>query len=111
MAVDLEALDARLNTVTLTLLGDTITYRPGGGAALPSLKAIVDYGDDTERLSGSKVISGECAVEVPVSIIAEPVSADVIELPRRAGQQFHPKDWTLDESGQNWLILLKRKPS
>jgi hypothetical protein len=112
MAVDLEALDAALNSNTLALLGDTITYTPAAGAlAEPTFKAIVDYGDQIDDLGGTRAVVNDCAVEVPVATIAEPDGADIIDLPRRPGERFQPKDWKLDESGMNWLIVLKTKPA
>lgn len=110
MAVALEDFDAALNATTLDLLGDTITYKPYGGSPL-TFRAIVDYGDNVEQLSGSEMIVGDCAVEVPKARIAEPDKRDEIVLPKRVGQTFQPKSYRLDETGMNWLILLKKKPA
>lgn len=109
MPVALEDFDAELDSTTLALLGDTIIYTPSAGVPL-TFRAIVDYGDDIERLSGTGVVRGECAVEVPVATIAQPSGADLIDLPKRAGERFLPKDWKLNKAGDGWLILLKRKP-
>jgi hypothetical protein len=109
MPTALEAWDEPLNATTLGLLGDTITYTPSGGEPL-SFTAIVDYGDTTERLSGSKVVTSDVSVEVPVNVVSEPTSADVIDLPKTA-QLYQPKDWLLDQSGDNWIVALKKKPT
>ena len=112
MAVALEDMDAVLNGTTLDLLGDTITYKPSGGSAR-SFRAIVDYGDDVEQLSGSQVVKGECAVEIPLTEAATRAEAEAAEytLPRRPGQVFQAKNVMLDKSGTNWLVVLKRKPT
>jgi hypothetical protein len=109
MAVDLEALDEVLNTTSLALLGDTITYTPEGGAPL-TLKAIVDHSDGEKLLSNSRVMTSEAAVEVAISDVPQPKGGDVIHLPK-PGQDFNPKNFEKDKSGMNWLILLKRVPS
>lgn len=109
MVVALEDLDAPLEQTTRDLLGDTITYTPAGGGPL-TFKAIVDYGDNIEQLGSSGVMTSDCAVELPVSIIAEPAKGDVALLPRRPGQRFGPKDWKRDETGFNWLVPLARLP-
>src|SRR4051812_18329356 len=103
MAVDLEALDEALNSNTLALLGDTITYTPAGGSP-QTIRAIADYSDGDRLLGSSKVLASEAAVEVPVAIIAQPAAGDVITLPR-TGLDYQPKQFLLDESGMNWLIL------
>src|SRR4051812_20002895 len=108
MAVSLEDFGSELNLTTVDLLGDTITYTPQGGSPA-TFKAIVDYGDEVERLAGSNVIHGECAVEVPLSRVPFVQSGDVIHLPK-TGLDYKPRDSRRDESGDNWLIILKRKP-
>lgn len=108
MGVALEDFDALLNATTLDLLGDTITYTPEG-AALLTFKAIADQGQMVERLSGSMVIQGEQAVEVPRTLVATVKKGDLITLPAHPGKQFNPKSWVRDESGANWLIVLARK--
>lgn len=110
MPTALEALDAELNATTLALLGDTVTYTPAGGSPL-TFAAIVDYSDEVELLAGSRVQGADCAVEVPVSVIAEPNGADRIALPKRPGTVFAPKQHLRDESGDNWLIALKTVPA
>lgn len=110
MAVDLEALDEALNERTLALLGDTITYRPGGGAALPAFKAIVEHGDAKYELGFSGAVASDAAAEVPVATIAQPNGADVVSL-ARTGLDYSPKQYRRDESGLNWLILLKVRPA
>lgn len=109
MAVSLEDFDDVLNETSLDLLGDSITYTPAGGSAL-SFKAIVDYADRVEQLSGTKMVVGENAVEVPIATVDVPTNEDEILLPKRAGVIYQPKGWIRDESGDNWLIVLKRKP-
>lgn len=110
MAVDLEALDARLNATTFTLLGDTVTYTPSGGSPL-TIKAIVDYSDNIDRFGGTQAVVGDNAVELARTDVAAPTSTDELLLPKRAGQIYQPKHFTLDESGDNWLIVLKKKPA
>lgn len=110
MAVDLEALDPTLNSATLALLGDTITYTPNSTAG-PTIKAIVDHAQNIEQFSGSKITRDDLAVEVAKTDVEEPSGEDRIELPRRPGETFKPKDWTSDESGMNWLILLQSVPT
>ena len=110
MAVDLEALDETLNGTTLTLLGDTITFTPSGGSAR-HFKALVDYGDEAELISGSRVVKGDCAVEIPLTEATRTEAAGATyELPRRPGEAFLAKNVRLDDSGKNWLVVLKRKP-
>jgi hypothetical protein len=106
----LEALDVELESTTRALLGDTITYTPAGGSALTPFDAFVDYGESADRRGGSRIIQDDMSVEVPVSIIAEVDKADVIELPKRPGKRYQPRDWLRDETGDAWVIALKEKP-
>lgn len=109
MAVDLEALDEELESTSRELLGDTITYTPHGGSPR-TFKAIVDYGDGERELGGSGVISPDRAVEVPRSIIASVDPRDTIHLHRLRLDHLPKGEAKLDETGMNWLVLLKRKP-
>lgn len=106
MAVDLEAWDAILDATTLALLGDTVVYTPQGGAPL-TLKVLADYSDGEKMLGNSRVITSEAAMEVAVADVPQPTGQDLI-FSGRVNQNFHPKDAKLDETGRNWLILLKR---
>lgn len=110
MAAALEDFDALLETGTRGLLGDTITYTPKGGEPL-TIKALVEYDDQEQSLAGSRVVAGDCAVEVSVADVPVWNGADEIVLPRRPGQVFLPKKVMLDETGMNWLIGLKKKPA
>ncbi|MEA3044573.1 MAG: hypothetical protein QOH47_2411 [Sphingomonadales bacterium] len=110
MPTALEALDETLNTSTYALLGDTITYTPAGGSALP-IAALVEYDDQEKALAGSRVVGGDCAVEVAVADVPVWSATDEIVLPRRPGQVFLPKKAMLDETGMNWLMGLKTKPA
>lgn len=109
MVSALEALDGELNSSTYALLGDTVTYTRHGELPL-ELLAIVDYGGNSERLGNSRLAMDEAAIEVPMSLIAVPNVRDVIDLPKRPGERFNPKSHLRDESGMNWLIVLKKAP-
>ena len=110
MAAALEDFDALLETTTRTVLGETIAYKPFGGDPL-TIKALVEYDDQEQPLAGSRVVAGDCAVEVSVADIPVWTGDDEIVLPRRPGQVFLPKKVMLDDTGTSWLISLKKKPA
>ena len=110
MVTPLEALDAAVETGTREALGDTIAYTPSGGAAL-SLVALVDYAQNLEQLSGSRVTTDDLALEVAKADVAEPAGGDRIVLGKRPGETFKPRDWRSDEAGDCWLIVLAQVPA
>ncbi|HEX5183589.1 MAG TPA: hypothetical protein VFW19_10615 [Allosphingosinicella sp.] len=103
-------MDATLNATTLDLLGDTITYTPFGQPTL-TFKAIADYQEKKTVAGVTSTIESEAAVEVPIAAVAAVSGKDVVTLPRLPGLSFNPKQYTLDEGGLNWLILLKKVPA
>lgn len=109
MVSPLEALDDALESTTRETVGDTISYKPTGGVAADIL-AIVDYGDETERFAGTRLTTGEVAVEIPLSIAPTRDATAEFVLPKRPGETFVPKQIQLDETGMNWLVVLKKKP-
>ena len=108
----LEQLDATLETTSRTLLGDTISLKLAGQDPV-ELLAIVDYGEDSEQLGARRAVTGDCAVEIPLSVVATraAMAAAEITLPKRPGETLVPKNIELDETGMSWLVVLKKKPA
>lgn len=103
----LEELEAGLDAKCITVLGDTITYRPAGGAAL-SLKAYVNHEDVARSLDVGQAIEQQMTCEVLRSDVpARPGSAVRISLPKIPGKLFQPVNVTLSPGGTHWAFDLK----
>jgi hypothetical protein len=95
-----------LDALTVSIVGDTITYAPEGGDPV-EIKAFADHSDQVVGLGVAGGVTGDASIEVLVSDVAQPSRGDVITLPR-TGQTYRPSSWTRSRSGTLWMIYLKR---
>lgn len=95
-------MDARV----LAAIGDSLTYRPGGGAALPPFWAWVAYTNLDVGFDGYTASVDEPSLQVRVLDVPAPTKADIITLPKD-GKSYRPKDWKLMPNGDFWAIALK----
>jgi hypothetical protein len=107
MPTAMEAFDAELDSTTLALLGDTITYTLPGQSPM-TFPAIVDYGERVEP--GAQAVADDIMLEVPFTKVPEPTGRDVVILPKLA-ERFKPLNWLRNEAGDGWLIKLVEWPS
>lgn len=100
------AWDADLDLITITTVGDDITYAPELGDPM-QIKAFADHGDQVVGLGLAGGVTGDASIEVRVADVPQVSKGDVITLPR-TGQTYRPSSWTRSRSGTLWTIYLKR---
>lgn len=107
----LESVTAILDEKTVTLLGDSISYTPTGGAATP-LKAFVDHSEESRDFGYSATTVQEMMFEI--RIVDAPVRPDKavrITLPKLPGLVWQPRDVKMNASGTMWRFGLKQVPN
>jgi hypothetical protein len=102
MPTALENLDAVLDSTTLALVGDTVTYTLPGLAPM-TFPAIVEYGERV--VPGGSAVEDDLSVEVPFTAVAAPSNRDIILLSKLPGR-FKPLNWIRNEAGDGWVIRL-----
>lgn len=98
---------ALLNGPCMAILGDTLKYRPAGGAWL-TFKAYVDHRDNQTSLDGSQVMAQDILVQArKADIPVKPGSGARVTLPKVPGKLFKPINVGSDVSGDHWEFSLQ----
>lgn len=101
----IEDFDDALIGATDEALGDTIAYKPAGGA-FANVKAFVDYGE-TFRDSGSgQFIDIEISVSMSKrQVSSKPGDSSRLKLPKVGDQAFKPI--SVRDMGDDWVFGVK----
>lgn len=96
-----------LDEPCMNILGDTIQFKPSGGA-YASLKAYVDYRDMAKGFESGQAIVQDMTAQILISSVgARPTGSDRITLPKISGKYFKPVNVRRDESGTHWEFELE----
>lgn len=113
MSTSLELHTDTLDETTVEMLGDSIRYTAAIDGIEYRRKVWADH--RTQRTGPSVgVMVGDCFIEIrKVDLPAKPSGQDEVFLPRKgeAGETFNPKQVDEDESGNWWIVALKKKPA
>lgn len=102
----LEDLEDELVAQTDAILGDTISYKPKGGA-FADTKARVEYGEALRDITTGMVIEQEIRVILSKAQVAtRPDSQCRMILPKVAGQTFKPVN--VANIGLDWSMGVER---
>lgn len=102
----LEELESGMDASCMSILGDSITYRPVSGPA-KSIKAYVSFEELARALEVGQAIQQAMTCEVQRSDVAvRPSDACRITLAKVPGKTFKPVNVSLDRSGTHWLFEL-----
>lgn len=97
-----------LNGPCMEYLGDTIRYKPAGGA-WASKHAYVDHADQARSIDGGLVIDQNMTVTVLIEDVpTKPSSSCRVEISRVPGYTFRPVNVGRDQSGTHWVFELEQ---
>ena len=104
----LEDMEAELGAACMSVLGNTIQYRPVGGA-WAEMKAYVDYSDEDLQVGQGELVAQAITVEVLKSdVLAKPTKDSRVQLAKRPAETFRPVNVRSDESGDYWVFELEK---
>lgn len=104
----LEDLEAGMDSTCMSILGDSITYRPASGPTIP-IKAYGNFEDLVRSLDAGQAIEQDMLFEVLRSDVpVRPTLACRITARKLPGKIFQPVNVSLDRSGTHWQFELKR---
>lgn len=88
-------------------LGDEITYTPDGGSPA-TFNAWVTFGAEHFNSPGSAATKATPQVEVRAADVPSPTIRDRITIALRPGLTFAPADILDGETGETWVLPLKK---
>lgn len=91
-------------------LGDEITYTPQGGSAV-TFNAWVTFGAEHFNSPGSAATKATPQVEVRAADVPNPSVQDRLTIALRPGALFAPVDILDGETGETWVLPLKKVAS
>lgn len=104
----LEDLEAEMDDACISILGDSITFRPAGGSAR-ALSAYVEFDEQARSLDGGEAIEQAMKVEVSMADVPiRPKATDRVTLAKIPGRIFQPINVGRNKSGTHWEFELRR---
>jgi hypothetical protein len=104
----LEDVTADLDREAVTILGDTISYKPAGGD-YGAVNGFVGHEEVRRDIGHSAAVVQGITIEVfRVDVPVRPGEAVRVQLPKYPGQTFAPTNVRLNEAGTGWKFELKR---
>jgi hypothetical protein len=97
-----------LDAIVLGIVGDPIEYQVSGFGPALQIRSFADHGDQTVEFGATAGTVGDASIQIRIIDVAIPNKADVITLPRIAGQTFRPARWERSRCGRFWNVSLKR---
>lgn len=103
----LESQIFRLNRACVDILGETIQYKPSGGA-YGAIQAHVDYRDASKAFQGAEAVTQDMTIQVLIADVpTRPSGQCRVTLAKVPGRTFKPIAIRRDESGTHWEFELK----
>ncbi len=100
----LEDLTAGLDAACVAALGDTIQFKPAGGA-YATIKSFVEFSDRVRDLETGRVVEQDITVEVFDADVAErPTGNDRVRIAAKPGETFRPINAARNRSGSGWVF-------
>lgn len=106
MSTPLEDMQAGLDSACMATLGDSLRYQVDGEGMEDRL-GFVEYGDEVADTGQGTAIGQAMTVEMLITDLpSKPGSRDRIELPKRPGKIYRPKNVVMSDDGDHWRFEL-----